>query len=505
MLIGEKIRQSLAQGPAVEAMKFGDRWLSWGDLAGMAAEIDRILTAAGLGPGARIGIAGRNRPSHFTAMFGLLAAGRAVILLNPFIAPARLAEQVAALRLPALIADAEDWAAGALDGVMAQLSGLGIVLEEGAAQPVTARAGAETWTHGPATDAFAPGLAMEMFTSGTTGEPKRIAYSVEALTQCIEGNALWAERMGEAPASNAMEAALIMYAPFVHISGLCTSLQMASEGRRLICLEKFTPEGWLAAAREARLWMGPLPPAMLRMFMELNVPPEDLSFLRSVRSGGAALDAETRDGFVARYGAPVLPVYGATEYGGPIAGWWLEDYRSLWAKKNTSTGRIDRKIADARVVDATTGEELPQGAQGVLEVKAYRMGPDWMRTTDIASIDADDFLYIHGRTDDAINRGGFKVVPTVVEAELRRHPLVGDAVVLGLDDARLGQVPVAVVEPGAGQPLPTEAEVIEHARDRLVRYQVPARIIVLPQIPRTTIGKPNRVAIRALFAPVSAG
>jgi long-chain acyl-CoA synthetase len=495
--ISDKIRASLDLGEQ-PAIKYEDRWFSWRELKSMAGAIDRLLDDQGLCQGARIGLLGRNRPAHMAAMFGLLATRRAVILINPFIAPERLAESIKSLALPAVIADEEDWSTGLLGEAASEIGASAIALHTDPDRPV-ATFGDHYYRKNDQTRPFADNCAMEMFTSGTTGEPKRITYSYSALTQAIEGQAMFAARMGEAPPSGRPEGSLIQYAPFVHISGLTTSLQMAAEGRRLMCLEKFTPEGWLSALAETGQWMGPLPPAMMRMLLEKNVPREALKTLRGVRSGGAALDHDTRQRFMDRFGIPILTVYGATEYGGPIAAWSLEDYREHWPAKSESTGRVERSIANVRIVDTETSRILPRGERGVLEVLVPRMSPEWMRTTDIASLDEDDFLYIHGRTDDAINRGGFKVLPEAVASLLRRHAAVSDAIVIGVVDDRLGQLPVAVVELRAGEPRPTEEELISYARQNLVRYQVPARILVVNELPRTSIGKINRVAIRAMF------
>ena len=150
-------------------------------------------------------------------------------------------------------------------------------------------------------------------------------------------------------------------------------------------------------------------------------------------------------------------------------------------------------------LDAASGAPTPLGETGVLELRVHRMGPDWMRTSDLASLDADDFLYIHGRADDAINRGGFKITPGVIGDALKRHPLVGDVAVIGLPDARLGETPVAVVEARPGQPAPTSEALLDFARQQLVAYMVPSQIKVVEALPRTPSLKVDRTALAALF------
>src|SRR5262249_5628304 len=149
----------------------------------------------------------------------------------------------------------------------------------------------------------------------------------------------------------------------------------------------------------------------LRMVLEADVDPADLSSLRSIVSGTAPLDPDDADAFLARYGVPVLIAYAATEFGGGVAGWNVEDHHRFWATKRGSVGRADAD-SELRVVDAGTSAVLPAGAEGLLEVRAGQLASaDWVRTTDLARMDDDGFLWILGRADRAIIRGGFKVLP----------------------------------------------------------------------------------------------
>ncbi|WP_370965658.1 hypothetical protein [Amycolatopsis sp. cg9] len=119
-----------------------------------------------------------------------------------------------------------------------------------------------------------------------------------------------------------------------------------------------------------------------------------------------------------------------------------------------------------------------------------------MRTNDLASLDEDGFLFIHGRADDALNRGGFKNVPSVIEGALRAHPAVGDASVVGIPDERLGEVPVAAVTLRAERGV---AELQDWLADRLARYQVSAVVKIVNELPRTPSMKVSRPEVCALF------
>jgi acyl-coenzyme A synthetase/AMP-(fatty) acid ligase len=241
-----------------------------------------------------------------------------------------------------------------------------------------------------------------------------------------------------------------------------------------------------------------LVPAALRMVLHSDLTRDDLASIRAVTSGTAPLSADDADAFTETFGIPVLTSYAATEFGGGVAGWSLADHQKFWTAKRGSVGRATLG-AKLRVV-ADDGTPLPPDQPGVLEVKPGQLGPniDWIRTTDLARIDDDGFLWILGRADQAIIRGGFKVMPDDVRIALESHPTVQGASVVGRPDERLGETPVAMVELRSGTSA-SAAELIEYLSTRLARYEVPTEIAVVEHIPRTPSGKADLTAVRAHF------
>jgi len=492
-----RIAANLATHAQEIAIEFRGRAYTRGEIRDHTDKLERLLSAHLESPQHAVGIAIRNRPMHLASLWGLVAAGRPAAFLNPFQDPQQLAADVRRLRPAALIADAEDWRHDALREAAHESGTLGIALGESLADSAVPVEGLPA-THLADRDAL-PGVAVEMLSGGTSGAPKRIPLTYRALGfSIVERQALPSARMGEAPAGE-LAGTLIQYGPVVHLGGLFTALQAAMEGRRLALFEKFEVSSWLEAVRKYRPTMLGLPPAQMRMVLEAGVAAADLAGTRGARSGNAMLDAETRDRFEERYGIPVLSIYGATEYCGPIASWTLDDDTAFGKEKRGSVGRIWVNIAEARVVDPATRAALPSGDIGALEVHIPTVGEDWITTNDLASIDADGFLYLHGRADDAINRGGFKILPTLIADALRRHPAVADVIVLGLPDPRLGQVPVAAVEHRAGADAPSGEALRDFLRGQLTAYQVPARIVVVPALPRTPAMKLSRPEILRLF------
>jgi acyl-CoA synthetase (AMP-forming)/AMP-acid ligase II len=179
-----------------------------------------------------------------------------------------------------------------------------------------------------------------------------------------------------------------------------------------------------------------------------------------------------------------------------VAGWNVADHERFWAEKRGSVGRAHPGCG-LRVGD-DAGAVLPVDTVGLLEVKADQLpGSGWVRTNDLARIDADGFLWVVGRADQTIMRGGLKVQPDTVRSALERHPAVRAAAVVGIDDDRLGQVPVAIVERVESSEV-DEVALLAHAAQFLARYEIPVRVVFVDALPRTASAKVDLQAVRAL-------
>ena len=130
----------------------------------------------------------------------------------------------------------------------------------------------------------------------------------------------------------------IVNSPLVHLGGLFRVLQCVNDGRSFCLLERFTVDGWSDAVRRHRPATASLVPAALRMVLEADLDPDDLSSIRSVVSGTAPLDPDDADAFTAKYGIPVLVTYAATEFGGRVAGWNLDDHKISGPPSGAASG-----------------------------------------------------------------------------------------------------------------------------------------------------------------------
>ncbi len=470
-----RIADVLDLAPDASAIECDDSWFTYGDLATLARRIEAVVGDRG-----QVGMVLRNRPAHIAAFLGVLLAGGTVVVINPSRGDDRTTADIAALDLPVIIGGTDD-----LAKVVGGQSGSTVVSIS------TLDAEPELLNTGDGRNDARPDVAVRMLTSGTTGPPKRIDLTYDMLAHSVMGPA-----PEKSPAPTEVRGGVaIVNAPLVHIGGVFRVLQCLTEARPFALLDRFDLDRWADAVRRHRPRTVSLVPAALRTVLHSDLRREDLESIRAVTSGTAPLSADDADAFADKFGIPVLTSYAATEFGGGVAGWSLADHQKHWQAKRGSVGRANPG-AHLRVVD-DDGNPLGADQPGLLEVKPGQLGPsaDWMRTTDLARIDDDGFLWILGRADQAIIRGGFKVMPDDVRAALESHPAVAGAAVVGRPDERLGETPVAVVE--LRESASADAgELMDYLRNRLARYEIPTEIAIVDAIPRTPSGKPDLSAIR---------
>jgi acyl-coenzyme A synthetase/AMP-(fatty) acid ligase len=496
--LAELVRGVLRVDPAAQAMEFQGRWWRWGDLDGLIGQIDAALEGAGVGPGARIGGFLRNRPQVAALLLAVVSGERCIVTLNPTLPDDRLAGDVTALQPPVLIGMAEDWVRPALRAAARDIGAMALQLpdEPGGSLTIVEDLAAPV---GEGLNREAPGVGVEMLTSGTTGVPKRVPLKTRTLEQAVIDAGVYDNRKpGDAPRLRG--GVQILNAPFAHIGGVFGLFNCIAGGRASCLLDKFSVPEWAEAIRRHRPKVAGAPPSALRMILDSNVSKEDLSSLVAFRTGTAPLDPDLADAFFEKFGIPVLQNYGATEFAGGVAGWTLGDFHKHHREKRGSVGRMNPGC-EARIVDPETGEVLPLGQEGLLELRAAHLGDgrNWMRTTDLAVLDADDFLWINGRFDNAIIRGGFKIFPDDVVRAMEQHPAVREAAVVALPDPRLGQVPAAAFIPRSGATPPDDTELRAFLKERLLPYQVPVRILSVEEMPRTPSLKVSQPELKKLF------
>jgi acyl-CoA synthetase (AMP-forming)/AMP-acid ligase II len=494
MVLADRIRKVMQLGGDSWAVEFEGATFSWVQIEALADAICVAIRDAGARPHDVVGWVAENLPGAIAGKAGLAMHGHCCALINPHLPPQVHAREIREQRFPVILGSSHFWATDGVIEAAREVGTAGLVVSlDAKGGSVRAVEGLEKVGPGKHRDPM-PGYVVERLSSGTTGPPKRSPQSEEAMLMALKVG--MRSDKGGADEISIKSSPSIIFRPLAHAGSFSAMLALWS-GRPIALQEKFSIQHTiLGAVRLHRPKVIQLVPAMIRMIWDAEVPAEAMSSLIAVRSGTAPLDPQLQVDFEEKYGIPILIDYGATEFGG-VACWTLPLHKEFAKAKLGSVGRAVAGVS-MRVRDQESDELITDGRMGILEVSVEGKTDGWVPTTDLVSLDEDGFLYIRGRSDDAIVRGGFKVLPDDVARVLRQHPLVADVAVVGIDDQRLGQIPVAVVETRPGQPAPDPAELEKLARDNLTPYQVPAAFKFTDRLPRTPSLKIIRAEVKEM-------
>lgn len=362
--------------------------------------------------------------------------------------------------------------------------------------------------------------AVVLFTSGTSGAPKAAILTHDNLLAYVMDTIEFA--------SAADDEANLLAAPPFHIAGVASVLTSLYSGRSIIPLASFTAESWLDHARTHAATHAFLVPTMLARIVQVMDADASLRVpsLRALSYGGA------------RMGAPILEralelfddvgfvnAYGLTETSSTISVLGPDDHRAAFTsddplvrRRLESAGRpvpgIEVEIIDedgAPVAQGTSGLIRLRGAQvsgHYLDTPSSVSESGWLLTGDVGFLDDEGYLFVEGRADDVIIKGGENLSPSEIEDALLRHPLVVAVTVVGIPDPEWGEsVGAAVVlDDAAAASIERDVrdELIDWVRGRLGSLKTPSRIDVLDELPTTATGKVLRREIRDRFSPASA-
>jgi acyl-coenzyme A synthetase/AMP-(fatty) acid ligase len=329
-------------------------------------------------------------------------------------------------------------------------------------------------------------VGFVLWSSGTTGAAKPILHTHEAYFEIIDrvldqlkGGSPQASAPSRKPSPNLIPVALTLNA------GIYNTLFGLRAGADIVIMDRFDTHDFATLVRRFGIRSTVLPPAAIAM-LNADDSLTDLQPLRYVRSITAPLSPGEARRFSDRFGAFVLNSYGMAETG-EVIGWTAEDARSH-PDKLGAAGRPHPGVLIRTDDSGVLWVKPPMRATGYAggEDLASRVDSEgYVNMGDLATVDEDGFVWIHGRADDLINRGGNKVHPAEVEEVIRRASGVRDAVVVAAPDPRLGQVPVAYYE---GADVGSSA-LEELCRAHLVPYKVPVRFEWLESLPRNEVGK----------------
>lgn len=355
-------------------------------------------------------------------------------------------------------------------------------------------------------------VAVLLNTSGTTSKPKTVVLRHRHLVSYV----LHSVDFGSADPADAVAVSVPPY----HVAGIVNLLTNIFAGRRVVYLDAFEPGAWLDTVRRERVTHAMVVPTMLaRIVAELNGTPANVPSLRTLSYGGSRVGATTILQALRLFpGTDFVNAYGLTETSSTIAILSPEDHRSALHSDDeavrarlASAGQVIPGVeAEIRSAD---GRPVPPGEAGELWLRGDQISGEylssespldengWFPTKDRAHFDSAEFLFIEGRADDTIIRGGENIAPAEIEDVLMQHPAVGEAAVVGAPDEEWGQKIVAFVVLREGADADAD-EIRSFARGKLRTSKTPDRIIERDYLPYTDSGKLLR---RMLTAELAAG
>jgi long-chain acyl-CoA synthetase len=494
--------QAASRGEKV-AIVYDDRRITYRELDERSSRVAGALIAAGVGPQDHVAFLDLNGPEYFEVLFGCAKVNAIDVGVNFRLAPAEVAFLVKDAESKVLFVGPDHQAA--IDSVAGELEGVKVV---------NLGAEYEAWlASADAADpkvASAPGdVAIQLYTSGTTGLPKGAMISNANLETLI--TRVVADWEFDADSVN------LVASPLFNIAGGGWALVGMYCGATTILLRTATPPGLLQAIAEHRVTNALLVPAVLNFMLQVpGVEDTDFSSLRAIVYGASPISADVLARSIKTFKCHFIQAYALTEHTGSATILRPEEHDLGNPERLLSCGRPHAWV-ELRIVDPGTGEDCPTGEVGEIWLRSGQVmkgywnaaqatsetitEDGWLRTGDAAYADAEGFVYIRDRVKDMIISGGQNVYPVEVENVLMTHPAIADVAVIGVPDERWGEAVKAIVVRKPDQPLDA-AEVIAFARERIAHFKAPSSVDFAGSLPRNPSGK---VLKRELREPYWAG
>ncbi len=479
-------------------------YYTWADLDHASARIANLLASLGLPPGARVAVQVEKSVEALALYLATLRAGLVFLPLNTAYRSAEVeyfvrdAEPGVVVCTPA--------AFGWVSKIAFQAGTQAVyTLGDDRTGSLLDRAAHHADVHTPAV-CGADTLAAIVYTSGTTGRSKGAMLTHgNLLANAVMLKDYWGWRHDDV---------LIHALPIFHVHGLFVAIHAALLGAsKMFWFSKFDPAAVVAALPRATVFMG-VPTLYVRMLGEAGLNRAAAAHIRLFISGSAPLLIETFRDWQERTGHTILERYGMSETTMLTSNPYGPDARyGKQSERRGGTVGFPLPGVDLRVADAQD-QALPAGEIGGIQVRGasvfggyWRMpektaqeftADGWFRTGDVGQIDARGYVSIVGRSKDLIISGGYNVYPAEIEAVLNELPGVQESAVVGVPHPDFGEVGVAAVVARAGGK-PDPQQLLAALKAQLANYKIPKHFVVVPELPRNTMGKVQKNLLRAAY------
>jgi long-chain acyl-CoA synthetase len=482
--LAQNLIDSAAEHADRPALKMDDAGLTCAEFRDAALKVAASLRARGISPGDRVGMVLPNVLSFPVVFYGALLAGAAVVPMNPLL-KAREVEYY-------------------LRDSGARL----VVALEPSAEPVVEAAGSvgiEAVTVGPALPEALIGdpaldapversgedLAVILYTSGTTGQPK----GAELTHANLAGNC---RTTADTLAENTADDVIMGCLPLFHVFGLTCGLNTAvARGSLLTLIPRFDGGKALSVIERDRVTIFEGVPTMFAgMLHSPDAGSTDVSSLRLCVSGGSAMPVEVMRAFEEKFGCIILEGYGLSETS-PVASFNHPHAERKPGSIGTPIAGVEMRLVDDDGRDVPAGEVGEIAIRGENVMKGYWERPEetakaipdgWFRSGDLARLDEDGYYFIVDRKKEMIIRGGYNVYPREIEEALYEHPAVAEVACVGISHPELGEEVAAAValRPGASAEVD---ELREFVKARVAAYKYPRHLWLVDSLPKGPTGK----------------
>lgn len=501
--LGEFIEYHARRTPQRRALVHGDRTISFGEYDAIANRIANGILSHGVAAGARVGFLGLNSPDFYFSLIGTAKTRAAFIPFNWRLSVNELAQLLK--DSDATLVFVEQALADLWNGAVA-LAGCTVqTIWFDAERTLEAQFAAQPATR-PDLFISEEDIAVQLYTSGTTGVPKGVmlshgGFNRMRLCEHLEPAYDWQD--GDI---------FINPLPNFHLLAIGIAFQCLYNGVAVSIVRQFDPAKVCETIQRDRPTLLTLTPTMIQMLLDHpSAQHTDFSSIRLTLYAGSAISLGLIKRAIAQMPGKFMQFYGATEAGGAFSILRPDEHDLEDEAKLQSCGRPLPLIA-FRIVNAA-GNDVPEGEPGELIVRAPAITPGywkqpeatakvlqhgWYRTGDVARRDAEGLYYIVDRVKDMIVSGGENIYSAEVENALSTHPDVAQVAVIGVPDPRWGEAVLACVirRPDADI---SEADLIAHARAILAAYKVPKRICFMDSFPLVPSGKVSKKDLRAPY------
>ncbi|QOR68342.1 long-chain fatty acid--CoA ligase [Cytobacillus suaedae] len=506
--VHQMLLDSTAKYPQNEAIIFYHKRMTYTELTGLSRAFTSALQANGVQKGDRVAVMLPNCPQYVISYFGTLMAGGIITQVNPM-----LVEK----ELQYILQDSGAETIVILDALYPRLKSIQDQTNVKNVIVVSLQPSETSFTQDRSFEEFmqtanghiAPvaidpvnDIAVLQYTGGTTGRSKGAMLTHRNLV----ANVVQSYEFFKQDINLGQDKCLTVI-PLFHVFGMTSGMNLSIFcGSSNVLLPRFDLEEMLQTIKREQPTTFPGVPTM---YVALTNHPkaEDygIDSIRVCNSGSAPMPVELMKEFEAKTGAKVLEGYGLSE-AAPTT-----HCNPMFAERKPGSVGIGFPSTDYKIVDVATGSlEVPAGELGEVIIKgpqvmkgywnmpeetAHTLRDGWLYTGDIARMDEDGFLYIVDRKKDMIIASGYNVYPRDVEEVLYQHPSVQEAVVIGVPDSYRGETVKAVIVLKAGKEA-TQEEIIQYCKDNMASYRVPTIIEFRDQLPKTSVGKILRRALR---------